>query len=1043
MLWSEPNSWPSGAVPDSGACVTIPVDRHIALDTQTPPLSGLLILGNLTFLDGAGPVGLTSNVIEVRGGLSVGEPDAPFRGIANITLDDQASSDCGFSYRFLSLVVTGEGAHLSLHGAPLPPAWLRLASTAEAGDTQLTLDQPVAWPPGSELVVAPSDFDPHQAEVRYVAAVAGPTVTLTAPLQHTHFAGVISAGYAGALALDARAEVGLLSRTVTVRGVPRADRARYNRAEWRFNECDGQCRIGGHAIVMRGARASISWARFDRMGDEGQLGRYALHFHRLGDAGARSSVRNASITRSSNRFVSIHGTNDLRVCDTVGYDSLGHGFYLQDGSEVRNELTGNLGLLTRAVHVDRLLSAAQPIFDREPNTESDEHDANLKDEFTADLAMPSTFWVNNLDNIVEGNAAAGSEGHGFWLNGKDTWQPPPRVSLNRAHSNQKTGLFSNSRPRFWPAAVIEGWVAYKNREWGAWIRAYGAAYLKSLALADNHRGIYVASEGMLHCDDCLAAEADFWHGRSTIVIVDSLIIGESHNSGTPTTQLERAMGRTLPYADPPSLNGNVCSGRAGSVCMAADDPGWAKWDLHGVNMYDGHIAVVNTRFVNFSDATFPVARPGLRRAYAFAQVHYSSPWMLHPGLYAENCTFADAHPLWLRHGASYEDPFLPTSSESGRAQNGLVHFVLHDKTGSVGGVAGTDLVAGSPLLRHGLSPSAVSFLPRLNAYRIAPSHSERHAALAITISQLTNRTTFPLEFSLTHINATEDTRAPPVFCKLKRSYHQVRGNIAVVTGEGKLEAYELNYERSLMRQDWPDLLTLHLAFAPAGEGILLSIPLAGPLSSLTLGDGGAAPKEAASLRRGSLDDLRLSRSTGWWLDEGASRLHLALVSPAERTACNPSRWQSFMPCLNPRFGGRTILVTVAAAPAPALGAATSHVVCSLRSEAAYWQLGAIVAETIARAKLPHVRVVRVAGDPPSAEEAAQAGLAERRQRRLGGGVVGHGGASDGAGAAVGTGGMQSARRAGRRQERWPERRSRRQLAETRWSLATQLEGCVS
>lgn len=94
---------------------------------------------------------------------------------------------------------------------------------------------------------------------------------------------------------------------------------------------------------------------------------------------------------------------------------------------------GNLGLLSRKAHASRLLSAAQPLFDREPNAESDEHDANLKDEFTADLVTPSTFWTLNLDNRIEGNAAAGSEGHGFWLLGPRAPLEPVRAR-SRARS---------------------------------------------------------------------------------------------------------------------------------------------------------------------------------------------------------------------------------------------------------------------------------------------------------------------------------------------------------------------------------------------------------------------------------------------------------------------------------------------------------------------------------------------------------------------------------------------------------------------------------
>ena len=225
-------------------------------------------------------------------------------------------------------------------------------------------------------------------------------------------------------------------------------------------------------IILHNARADVSWAQLDRLGDEGQLGRYALHFHILGEHGANSTISNSSITRSSNRFVSIHASNGVTFRDNVGYDCIGHGFYLQDGTETGNIIMGNLGLITRKADPDRLLSAQQPIFDREPNSEeSEEFDANFADEFTEDLVRPSTFWANNLDNQIEGNAAAGSEGNGFWLLSKGGEVSSPQISYNRAHSNALTGIFSNSRPRFFPPARVFGWTAYKNRQWGAWLRS--------------------------------------------------------------------------------------------------------------------------------------------------------------------------------------------------------------------------------------------------------------------------------------------------------------------------------------------------------------------------------------------------------------------------------------------------------------------------------------------------------------------------------------------------------------------------------------------
>src|SRR5208283_5406066 len=60
-----------------------------------------------------------------------------------------------------------------------------------------------------------------------------------------------------------------------------------------------------------------------------------------------SSVIGASIWDSANRWHTIHGTNYLVVRDCVGYQSIGHGFYLEDGTEVYNVLDHNLAVQAR------------------------------------------------------------------------------------------------------------------------------------------------------------------------------------------------------------------------------------------------------------------------------------------------------------------------------------------------------------------------------------------------------------------------------------------------------------------------------------------------------------------------------------------------------------------------------------------------------------------------------------------------------------------------------------------------------------------------
>ena len=97
-------------------------------------------------------------------------------------------------------------------------------------------------------------------------------------------------------------------------------------------------------MYHRHSAGSISYAEFRHLGKEGVLGRYSLHFHLVGDTMRGSSVIGASIWDSGNRWLTIHGTNYLVVRDCVGYQSVGHGFFLEDGTEVYNVLDRNLAV---------------------------------------------------------------------------------------------------------------------------------------------------------------------------------------------------------------------------------------------------------------------------------------------------------------------------------------------------------------------------------------------------------------------------------------------------------------------------------------------------------------------------------------------------------------------------------------------------------------------------------------------------------------------------------------------------------------------------
>jgi hypothetical protein len=104
----------------------------------------------------------------------------------------------------------------------------------------------------------------------------------------------------------------------------------------------------GHTMYHRHSAGSIGYAEFRHLGKEGVKGRYPIHFHLVGQTMRGSSVIGASVWDSGNRWITIHGTNQLVVRDCVGYQSVGHGFFLEDGTETLNVLDRNLAVQTFA-----------------------------------------------------------------------------------------------------------------------------------------------------------------------------------------------------------------------------------------------------------------------------------------------------------------------------------------------------------------------------------------------------------------------------------------------------------------------------------------------------------------------------------------------------------------------------------------------------------------------------------------------------------------------------------------------------------------------
>ncbi len=626
--WSDPATW-GGQVPAEGADVTVPAGKTVVLDRDVK-LGSLKVDGTLTFAEK--DLNLSAKWILVHGKLQVGGETAPFGHKAVITLTGAGGDIDATGMNMGNKVLGVMGGTLELHGQPRLN-WTRLAKSVRIGDAQLTLAAAPNWQPGDRIVLASTDYDMRQAETATVKSVSGAVVTLEAPLKNGHYGDLQTLS---GQALDERAEVGLLTHNVVVQG----------------DDSSVETSFGGQIMLMMGAQGRLSSVELTHMGQQGFVRRYPIHFHMMGDA-PTSYVKNSSLHDLYNRCLTIHGTNKLNIENNVAYNTVGHCYFMEDGAETGNTLTGNLGLLTK--RPDKSVQLLP--------TDSD----------------PATFWITNPANVLRGNVAGGSEGTGFWYAlpehplglsaaaGANVW---PRLTPlggfvgNVTHSNGNVGLNVDNGPnsvtgekevtRYNPRAqgqpsaasapaTFESLTSYKNRQRGVWLRGTNLT-LKDAALADNARGVTFAA--------------------SNTEMSGGLMVGESANLGQPKSYETKGVGgRSLPMPYSPGF------------------------PIRGFEFYDGKVGARGVTFVNFA----PNAQ---RQASALAYNRFT-PFSINAQNYAAQAKFVNATPAFFE---SRSDPGGEKVAGREGSEDSYRAAVFQDLDGSVTGTAGTSVVMNDPFL---------------------------------------------------------------------------------------------------------------------------------------------------------------------------------------------------------------------------------------------------------------------------------------------------------------------------------------------------------
>ena len=386
-LWSAGDTWEGGQVPTTGVKVQIRPEHTVTYDVQAADdlvIRSLHIAGTLSFATNK-PTQLNVGLLKIeasdsteeegfdcdhnvgeadpnmpRASLLVGTPEQPVSAgqkalIRLVYVEGMQKESCP--------AIVCCGGRMDFHGAAMNRTWVKLGAPASKGSRTMTLAEEVSgWKVGDKIVVTATNTEYRKeffSEERTIAALEGTKLTLNEPLVNDHSCEGIYRG-----------EVANLSRNVVVESA----------------SPDG---VRGHTMYHKGSAGSISYAEFRHLGKKDTLGRYSLHFHLCGTSMRGSSVVGASIWDSHNRWLTIHGTNYLVVRDCVGFRSIGHGFFLEDGTEVYNVLDRNLAI--EAINGKRLPKQVLPF------------DGNEGAGF---------WWANSLNTFTR-NVAAACDTYGF------------------------------------------------------------------------------------------------------------------------------------------------------------------------------------------------------------------------------------------------------------------------------------------------------------------------------------------------------------------------------------------------------------------------------------------------------------------------------------------------------------------------------------------------------------------------------------------------------------------------------------------------------
>ncbi len=324
-------------------------------------------------------------------------------------------------------------------------SWVRLNKTIKPDDCSgvactLELDRPVDWSVGDVIVLTTTDYLPGHSEQLTIADISPDRtkLSLKEKVRWMHNGARFDmsvvpdrlglrdpSGVAKKNSAETRAAVALLSRSIRiVSGGDAIDEPFPAAPAWSPdpNASPGYY-FGAHTIVRQGAKKfQVQGVEFDQLGQGGRIGHYPVHFHAARRMPPDTFIKDSSVHDSMTRWFVLHSTQNVTLARNVGYLSIGHGYYLEDGTEIDNRLISNIGIFARAAIENEQNPRRIPgiLAARTQNHLSRADPNAYRAEFVpfySDYDHPAVFWIMNGWNDFEYNMAVGAGACGacYWL----------------------------------------------------------------------------------------------------------------------------------------------------------------------------------------------------------------------------------------------------------------------------------------------------------------------------------------------------------------------------------------------------------------------------------------------------------------------------------------------------------------------------------------------------------------------------------------------------------------------------------------------------